>query len=271
MKNKIISVIAVMFIVLAVGGCATQPIPTYDISALNNQIAEYQSKLDKIQLESINQSENKDAEIEELNSKLKKYQDDLAKANTLDNTDWIYPAKVEYKGYRAGVVCVYSIKVHNGDNETRQFHLNTESVVSDDVSFAKVPKNISDWVSYDGYNEYIFSVVGKGTNDISVQFEMPIEGRFYSITDKGYDYKLYNLNAVKNNIMKQFVDSTTLSIQQIKDNKWELDVKTLVDVELLITDKKFQFISVYSEYQPQGNIITRNAIKWVVNMSEFSK
>jgi hypothetical protein len=278
-KKFLIVASLVLVVVLMLVGCSTTytppPMPTYNVDELYNKITDLQAQLNEAKLVADEQHLTDTEKIDKLTGKINEYQSQIDKQTKLDNMDWVYPAKIEYKGYRAGVVCLYTIKVHNGSDESKTYKMQTEQVVSDDVTFAKVPKNISDWVSYDGFNEFIFSLDGKMSKDISVQFLMPIEERFYSVTklsDIGLDNNtMANLSQTQRDIMVRFIKDRTVTKSAIENNLWQDDVKLLVDKGLVMPDKKYQFMAVCGENKPQGNIVTRNAIKWVVTMSEFSK
>jgi outer membrane murein-binding lipoprotein Lpp len=267
----ILIAISVIVLGLLVSACTVSndppPMPTYNVDDLNNQIQSLQTQLSQAQSDNQTSSDT----IDKLNQQIQQYQSQLDTATVLDNSDWVYPAKIEYSDYRLGLVCTYAIKVHNGQDILRQFHLTTESYNSIDDTYAKTPKDISDWVTYDGYSDYIFSVNGKSSKDVLMQFVMPDGSRFYSITDKGKDYLSDNLTSQQDAIMANFATNITNTTSQISSNSWQNDVNTLVETGLLVSDKHFQFLSVYGEYQPQGNMVTRNAIRWIIDMSEFSK
>jgi hypothetical protein len=295
MKVKAL-IILIILLLVSLSACGikagSEPAPVPDIAKLNAQIADLQTQLDKANLNS--------TKVKELNDKLAMLQADLDKGKALDETSWIYPAKVEYGNYAVNIVMVYIIKVHNGSDEAKDFSIITEPYHNNpDISVAKTPKNIADWITYNEYNTLVFKMQSKETKEITMQFSMPLEGRFYSITDKGLDYtnsldqlnklkasgqtegmselqtklsrldQIYSMNKAQLDTLINFGSNITITRDQVTSQNW--DIKRLLDLGLIVDDKTYEFISSYGEADPQGNITARNAVRWIIKMSEYSK
>lgn len=253
---KQLGLIILLIVLLSLSACTfasgNEPVPTVDVAELNNKIATLQNQ--------VNAGKQDSSKLTEQIAMLQK-QIDSAKA--LDDSDWIYPGKVVFGDYRVGVTIVYTIRIHNGSDDFKTFVLNTEPYSSPDI-LAKAPANIAEWVNYDGFQSEIVSLAGKQTKDILMQFTEPMDGRFYSVTDKGIAQN------IDSDIMRAFIAKITLPKNEV-DAKWVEQVNPLITQGFITTDSTYQFITTYGEYQSTAMMQTRSSVRWIINMSEFSK
>jgi hypothetical protein len=233
------------------GVVVNSPIPTVDTVSLQKQIDDLQTQIT-----------NAKSDKSELQTKLDVVQDKLNKATALDDSNWIFPAKVEYRDYRTDAMMTYVIRVHNGSDEQKDFTLVTERWHSNSEVEAFCPKNISDWVIYDPASP--LTLKAKETKDVAVTFNEPIDQRFYSITQKGLDFT-GSLSESQQLILNDFVTNKTITKDKITP-EWA----DLVGQGLIVPDNQWEWITAYAESNG-GNIVSRSAIRWIITMSEFSK
>lgn len=233
-----------------------EPVPTVDVLGLNERIAALQSE--------VNASKQDSVTIQTLKDQIATLQKTIDDAKALDDSDWIYPGKVVFGDYVVGTTIVYTIRIHNGSDESKTFLLTTEPYSTPDIA-AKAPKSIAEWVNYDGFQSEVLTLSGKETKDVLMQFTEPLDGRFYSITEKGL------IDSIgQNDIMAEFLAHTTLPKSDV-EAKWAEHIKPLMNLGLITTDSTYQFITTYGEYQSKAMMQTRASIRWIINMSEFSK
>lgn len=287
--NKIFyaGMIGIMLIgLILVSGCfgivsGTEPVPTPNVNSLQgkiNDLEKERASLEQKNNELINTNSTDTNKINELNNKvgeldkrITEYKNQIERAEQLDNSNWIYPAKINYLNYHASIVMTYVIRVHNGDNEQREFSILTEPYNDNDTAVAKTPNNIGEWITYQDVTSGKITLNGKEVKDIPATFCMPIEERFYSITDKGLKYQdSLILNASQKEIMNNFLKNTTVTKKVVEDNDWILNVNEFIKMGLVVPDNIFEFLTTFGA-SDGGFIQTRSAVRWTIKISEFSK
>ncbi len=257
-------IICILIISLFIGITACTPefkppdITISNSNELDKKIVELQNQVDELK----NQKDVDSQKITDLTSQIEKYQKEQERAILLENTSWIYPAKIEYRDFVVDAPFTYLIRIHNGNDQPTEFILTTEIYNNPDVYTAKTPNWISDWMYYQGTDNGKLTLQAKETKDVGATFTIPGDERFYSITGK--DFKNLSLTNKQKEIMQKFTESICITKKQITASQWDNEITNLVNMGLIISDSRFEFITAYGENV--GNIQSRNAIRWIISM-----